>query len=84
MFFQSWKVGGFNDTGDGLWFVSEHKIKQGLAGGGMRVMVVDELSHGDVFSPCFRVGATEDVEVGFDLLIEPFHFSIGLRVACCG
>ena len=83
MFFQSQKVGGFDDTRDGLWFISKHKIKWGFASGGMRVVVVDKLGHGDVFSPCFRVGAPEDAEVGFNLLVEPLHFSIGLRVVCC-
>ena len=56
-------MGGFDDTGDGLWFISEHEIKQGFASGGMRAVVVDELGHRDVVSPCFRVGATEDEEI---------------------
>ena len=77
-------MGSFNDTGDGLWFVSEHKVEWGFAGGGVRVVVVDELGHGDVVSPCFRVRTAEDVEVGLDLLVESFCFSVGLRVVCCG
>ena len=44
----------------------------------MRAVVVDKFGHGDMVHPCFRVGTTEDVEVGFDLLVEPFHFSVGL------
>ena len=50
----------------------------------MRVVVVNELGHRDVVSPCFRVGAAEDAEVGLNLLVEPFHISIGLRVICYG
>ena len=76
-------MGGFNDTGDGLWLISKHEVKWGLAHGGMRVVVVDKLGHRDVVGPCFRVGATEDTEVGLDFLIEPFHFSVSLRVICC-
>ena len=84
MFFQCWKVGRFNDAGNGLWFISEHEVEWGFAGGGVRAVVVDELSHGDIVSPGFRVRTTEDVEVGLDFLIKSFHFSISLRVVCCG
>ena len=77
-------MGSFNDTGDGLWLIPEHEVKWGLASGGMRVVVVDELSHRDVVSPCFRVGAAKDAEVGFNFLVEPFCFSIGLRMIYCG
>ena len=77
-------MGGFDDTGDGLWFIAKHEVEWGFAGGGVRVVVVDELGHGDVVSPCFRVRTAEDAEVGLDLLIEPFCFSIRLRVVCCG
>ena len=77
-------MGSFNDTGDGLWFVSEHEVKWGFAGGGVRMVIVDKLGHGDMVSPHFRVRATEDLEVGLDLLVEPFCFSIGLRMVCCG
>ena len=48
----------------------------------MRVVVVNELGHRDVVSPCFRVGAAEDAEVGFDFLVELFCFPIGLGVIC--
>ena len=84
MFFQRWKVGGFNDTGNSLWFISEHEVEQRFASGRVRVVVVDELGHGNVVSPGFRVRPTEDAEVGLNLLIESLHFSISLRVVCCG
>ena len=71
-------MGGFNDVGDGLWFISKHKVEWGFTGGGMRVVVIDELGHGDVFSPSFRVRATENAKVGLDLLVESFCFSISL------
>ena len=61
-----------------------NKVKWGFASGGVRAVIVDELGHGDMVSPCFRVGAAEDVEVGLDLLVESFHLSIGLGVVCCG
>ena len=48
-------MGGFNDAGDGLWFVAEHKVEWGFSGGGVRAVVVDEFSHRDVVGPCFRV-----------------------------
>ena len=50
----------------------------------MRAVVVDELGHRDMVSPCFRVGTAEDAEVGFDFLVESLCFSVGLRVVCCG
>ena len=77
-------MGNFNDTGDGLWFVSKHKVEWGFTSGGVRAVVVDKFGHGDVVSPCFRVRITEDAEVGLNLLVESFHLSIGLRVVCCG
>ena len=48
-------MGGFNDAGNGLWFISEHEVEWGFASGGVRVVVVDELGHRDMVSPCFRV-----------------------------
>ena len=69
MFFQCRKVGSFNDIRNGLWFISEHEVEWGFTGGGVRAVVVDELGHGDMVSPCFRVGSVEDAEVGFDFLI---------------
>ena len=84
MFFQRREVGSFDDAGDGLWFIAKHEVEWGFAGGGVRVVIVDELGHGDVVSPGFRVRAAEDMEIGFDFLIESLCFSVGLRVVCCG
>ena len=83
-FFQGRKMCGYNDVGDGLWFIPQHEVEWGFASGGVRAMIVDELGHGDVVSPGFRVRAAEDTEVGFNFLVESLHFSIGLRVVCCG
>ena len=47
-------------------------------------MIVDKFCHRHMICPCFRVRTTEDVEIGLNLLIEPLHFSIGLRVVSCG
>ena len=83
MFFQCREVSGFNDVGDGLWFVSQHEVEWGFAGGGVGAVIVDEFHHGNVICPCFRVRTTEDVEVGFDFLIESLCFSISLGVIYC-
>ena len=77
-------MGRFDDARNGLRFISEHEVEWGFAGGGVRAVVVDELSHGDMVSLCFRVRTAEDVEVGLDFLVESFCFSISLRVVCCG
>ena len=77
-------MGGFNDTGDGLWFIAKHEVEWGFAGGGVRAVVMDELGHGDVVSPGFSVRATEDTEIGFNFLVESLHFSVGLGVVGCG
>ena len=77
-------MGSFNDARNSLRFISQHEVEWRFAGGGVRTVVVDELGHGDMVSPCFRVGTAEDVEVGFDFLVESLCFSVGLRVVCCG
>ena len=77
-------MGSFNDIRNGFWFISEHEVEWGFAGGGVRAVVVDELGHRDMVSPCFGVGTAEDAEVGFDFLVESLCFSVGLRVVCCG
>ena len=77
-------MGGFDDARDGLRFVAKHEVERGFSGGGVRAVVVDELGHRDMVSPCFGVGTTEDAKVGFDFLVESFCFSVGLRVVCCG
>ena len=84
MFFQCWKVGGFNDVGDSLWFISKHEVEWRFASGGVRAVVVDKFSRRDMVSPCFRVRAAEDAEVGFEFLVESFCFPISLGVVCCG
>ena len=67
-----------------MWFIAKHEVEQGFASGGVRVVVVDELGHGDMVSPGFRVRTAEDMEIGFDFLIESLRFSVSLRVVCCG
>ena len=77
-------MGGFNDTGNSLWFISEHEVEWRFASGGVRAVVVDKLGHGNMVGPGFRVRSAEDVEVGLNFLIESFCFSISLRGVCCG
>ena len=47
-------------------------------------MIVNKFCHGNVLNACFRVGTAEDAEISLYLLVESFHFSIGLRVIGCG
>ena len=56
--FQSREMGSFNDIGDGLWFILQHEVKQGLASGGVGTVVVNKFNHGNVFNPCLRVNHT--------------------------
>ena len=77
-------MGSFDDAGNSLRFISKHEVEWRFASGGVRAVVVDELGHRDMVSPCFRVGTAEDAEVGFDFLVESLCFSVGLRVVCCG
>ena len=77
-------MSSFNDARDGLWFISEHEVEWGFAGGGVGVVIVNKFSHGGVIYPCLRVGAAEDAEIGFNFLVEPFCFSVGLWMICCG
>ena len=53
MFFQGRKVSGLNDVRDGLWFIPQHEVEWGFAGG-MGAMIVDQFCHGNV-CPCFEV-----------------------------
>ena len=55
-----------------------------MIGDGVRAVIVSELSVGDVISPRSRVVPTEDPEVGFDFLVYPFGFSIGLGMIGSG
>ena len=77
-------MGCFNDARDGLRFIAKHEVEWEFASHGVRAVVVDELSHRNMVSPCFRVRATEDAEVGLDFLVESFCFPISLGVVCCG
>ena len=73
-----------NDGGKGAGFISHHEEKRGLVGNGVRVVIMSELSKGDVLSPGSRVGATEDPKVSFHFLVNTFSFSIGLRMISSG
>ena len=48
-------MGGFNDVGDGLWFVPQYEVEHGSAGSGVGAMIVDKFCHGNVISPGFKV-----------------------------
>ena len=51
-----------------------------MVGDGMGAVIVGKFGVGDVISPRSRVIPTENPKVGFDFLVYPFSFSIGLGV----
>ena len=79
LFFQGRKVGAFNDLGMACGSYPHHEVEWGFASSGVWAVIVNEFCHGNMIYPCFRVKTTEDVEVGFNFLIESLHFSISLR-----
>ena len=67
-----------------MGFIPQHEIEQRLVSDGVRVVVVGEFGVGDVISLASRFVSTEDLKVGFDLLVYLFRFSIRLRVISSG
>ena len=61
-------------------FISHHEIEQRLVHDGMRAVIVGKLSMRDLICPRTRVGPIEDLKIGFNLLVDTFSFTIGLRV----
>ena len=61
-------------------FISHHEIERRLTGDRVEAVVVCEFSVGDLISPGTRVGLTEDSKVHFNLLVDTFCFTVGLRV----
>ena len=46
----------------------------------MRVVIVGEFGMRDFVSPGTGVGPAEDLKVSFNLLVDMFHFTVGLEV----
>jgi len=67
-----------------MGFIAHDEIEGGLASDGVRVVVVGEFGQRDLFGPRRQVCSTEDVEVGFDFLVNLFGFSVSLRVVSGG
>ena len=65
-------------------FVSHHEIEWGLIRDGVWAVIVSEFGMGDFVSPGIRVGPTEDPKVCFNLLVDTFCFTVGLRVVGSG
>ena len=65
-------------------FVTHHKVKQRLVGDGVRVVIVSELSMGDIIGPRSGVVPTEDPKVHLNFLIYPFGLPIRLGVVGSG
>ena len=63
-----------------MGFIAHHEVKQRLTGDGVRVVIMSELSMGDVIGPGSGVISTEDSKVHFDFLVYPFSFPIRLGV----
>ena len=73
--------GGVRDhQGKGTEFISHHEIERRLVSDGMRAVVVGKFCVGYRFGPRCRIIAAEDAKVGFDFLIDPFRFAVGLWV----
>ena len=66
--------------GKSMGFISHHEIEQRLISDGMGAVVVGEFSVGDRFGPRCGIIAAKDTKVGFNFLIDPFRFAIGLWV----
>ena len=65
-------------------FVSHHEIEQRLTCDRMRVVVVGKFHIGDLISPGTRVGPAEDPKIHFNLLVNVFHFTVGLWIVGSG
>jgi len=63
-----------------MGFIAHNGIEGGLAGDGVRAVVVGEFGQGDLFGPRRRVCCTKDTKVGLNFLVDSFGFSVGLRV----
>ena len=72
-----------DDGGKSIGFISHHEEEWRLVGYGVRTVIVHEFCKGDVLCPGSGIGATEDLEVGFYFLVNPFCFSVSLRVIGC-
>ena len=69
--------------GDIFLFIPHHEVERGLFCGGVDLLIVAELHEGVEWFPHFGVVGAEDSKIDFELLVDPFCFSIGLRVICC-
>ena len=47
-------------------------------------MIVGKFGVGDLVCPGTGVGSTENPKVSFNLLVDVFCFTVGLRVVCSG
>jgi len=68
--------------GDIFGFIPHHEVEWGLFRGGVHLLIVAELHEGVERFPHFGVVGAEDSKIDFELLVDPFCFSIGLRVIC--
>ena len=67
-----------------MGFVTQQEREGGSFHGAIRNGVVVEFGSGEEFHPFLRVVGTKDSEIGFDLLIGSFSFSISLRMISSG
>jgi hypothetical protein len=82
--FDGREIGIGDNGGEGTGFETHHEEEGGFSGYRMGAMIVGELRLGDQIGPCGGVVSTKDPEVGLDLLIDTFSFSVCLRVISGG
>ena len=78
--FHSWGVCPIKHQGDIFGFIPQHEVEWGLFHGGVDLLIVAELHEGVERFPRFGVVGAEDLKIDFEFLVDPFCFSIGLRV----
>jgi len=83
LLFRSWGICPIKRQEDIFQFVPYHEVEKGLFHGGVNLLVVAELHEGVEWFPHSGVVGAEDSEIDFKLLVDPFSFSVSLRVICC-
>ena len=78
-FFQ-FREEGLSDLRIGLGFIAHHERKGGDVGNRVGGGVVREFRHGKEFGPFRRLVLGKDSEIRLEFLVDPFRFSVALRV----
>ena len=73
-----------SDFGIGPGFIAHHEKEGGGIGDGMGGRILREFCHGEKFGPFRRLILGKDLKECLELLIDPFGFTISLRVIGSG